>query len=381
MIYLNNAATSFPKPAQVIKSVNNCLKNPIIHAARTGLEREKEDVIYLCRENLAKLFNIADPLHIIFTSGSTEALNLAIFGLELRKTHVITTATEHNSVLRPLVLLKKQGHIELTIVECDAAAFVSPDKVTEAVRTNTGLIVVNHTSNVTGTVQDIQRLAEIAHGCGALILVDASQSAGSIPIDFDGWEIDLMAFTGHKSLYGIQGVGGLCIREGVDLKPLKVGGTGIYSELLEQPKGFPIHYESGTQNTPGIVSILSGTDFIFRKGMKKIHSYKSGLVRKMISELKDITNIKIYNNYENSSYTNFCFNIEGMVPEEVGYILDESFDIVVRTGLHCAPLLLRPLGVAPWGTVRASPSFFTTEKENDIFINAVKEIAAMVRKA
>lgn len=381
MIYFNNAATSYPKPLSVIDAVNDCLKNPVVHAARTGFERERDDVVYLCRENIAKLFNVKDPLRIIFTSGSTEALNLAIFGLGIENTHVITTAIEHNSVLRPLKTLEKLEKIELTIVDCDSAAYVAPEKIKEAIRDNTSLIVVNHSSNVTGTIIDIQAIAKIAHDAGALILVDASQSAGSFPIDFDGWDIDLMAFTGHKSLYGIQGIGGLCIKNDLHLKPLKIGGTGILSEVLYQPEGCPIHYEAGTPNTPGIVSLFAGTNYIFSEGMEKMHNYKSGLVKTIISELKDVPYVTIYNRTEKSSFTNFCFNIDGMVPEEVGYVLDESYDMIVRTGLHCAPLVIEPLGAAPWGTVRVSPSYFTKEEEIEKFIHAIKDIVRIFKKA
>lgn len=380
MIYLNNAATSYPKPQSVIEAVTECLSRPLIHSSRTGLEREKDDYIYLCRENLAKIFNVKDPLHIVFSSGSTESLNLAIKGLNLKGSNVVTTAIEHNSVLRPLKTMELYGEISISVVMCNEKGYIEPDWFNEAITPNTKAVVVNHCSNVTGTVLDIKEIAKIVHKNGAILIVDASQSAGSIPIDFDGWDIDLLAFTGHKSLFGIQGIGGLCIKEGIELKPLKVGGTGILSEVLLQPDGLPIYYEAGTPNTPGIMSLWAGTEFILNEGLEKIHYYKSKLVKKMIKELSEIPEVKIYNDPDHSSFSNFCFNIEGMVPEEVGYMLDSSFDIMVRTGLHCAPLILEPLNVFPWGTVRASPSYFTKEEEIDAFIKAVKDIVYFVKR-
>ena len=374
MVYFNNAASSFPKPQQVIDAVNTFNNNPPIHAARVGFEREPEDVIYNCRANLAKLFNVEDPERIVFTSGSTEALNLAIFGLELKDAHVITTAIEHNSVIRPLKHLERDGTIELTFVDCDETSYVSPEAIANAFRPNTKAVVINHSSNVTGATLDLQAITKLAHDKGAVIIVDASQSAGNIPIDITGWDIDLLAFTGHKSLFGMQGIGGLYIKPGIDLKPLKVGGTGVKSEVLFQPEGMPLYYEAGTQNMPGIVSLNAGVEFILEKGLDHIHETKAAMVKRMINMLKDNPFIKIYTVGDHNSYANFCFNIEGMVPEEVGYALDSCYDIIVRTGLHCAPLLLKPVGVYPWGTVRASPSYFSTITEIDSFIYAIEDI-------
>lgn len=380
MIYLNNAATSFPKPKEVQEAVLASFSGPLVNAARTGLEREDDDIIYLCRVRLADLFNVDDPLHIIFTSGSTEALNLAIRGLNLEGAHVVSTAIEHNSVIRPLKTLEKEGKITLTFVECDRHGWVEPEQLREAIRDDTRAVIVNHCSNVTGTVLDIESISRIAHSQGAYFIVDASQSAGVVPIDCKGWDIDLLAFTGHKSLYGMQGIGGLYIKEGIELKPLKVGGTGILSEVLLQPDGLPIHYEAGTQNIPGIISLYAGVRFIFDKGLENILQHKKRLYQIMFDELKDMEEIEIYSSTEHTSYSNFCFNIKGMVPEEVGYVLDSSFDIIVRTGLHCAPLILKYLGVEPWGTVRASHSYFTTEEDIYKFVEAVKKITLIPKR-
>lgn len=381
MIYLNNAATSFPKPKEVQEAVMASFSGPLVHASRTGLEREDDDIIYLCRCKLADLFNIDDPLHIVFTSGSTEALNLAIKGLPLERGNVIISAIEHNSVIRPLKTLEKEGKITLTIVECDKNGYIEPAQFAEVLRDDTKAIVVNHCSNVTGAVLDIAGISKIAHSIGAYFIVDASQSAGCVPIDCKNWDIDLLAFTGHKSLYGLQGIGGLYIKEGIELKPLKVGGTGILSELLLQPEGMPIHYEAGTLNNPGIISLYAGVQFIHKVGLQKIIEHKKKLYQILFDELGDNPDIEIYSpKNKHTSYSNFCFNVKGMVPEEVGYVLEASFDIWVRTGLHCAPLILPYLGVEPWGTVRASHSYFTTEEEIYKFIEAVKKITKIPKK-
>ena len=373
MIYFNNAATSWPKPPEVSEAVYKYLNEVPCHSARVGLEKDSEDPAQSCREKLCKLFNASESEQFVFTSGSTEALNLAINGLELNNAHVVTTGIEHNSVIRPLKHLELTGKIEITFVDCDETGYVTPESLEAEIRENTRAIVVNHCSNVTGTILDIKAIAEIAHKHDMPVIVDASQSSGAVEIDIDGWGIDLLAFTGHKSLYGMQGIGGLHIKKGLELKPLKVGGTGIKSEVLVQPPGMPIFYEAGTPNVPGIVSMNTGIGFVLEKGVAHIREHKANMVRRIISELAEFPEVKVYTTEKNNSMANFCFNIGGMAPEEVGYFLDSSFDIVVRTGLHCAPLLLKPLGVYPWGTVRASPSYFTTDDEIDLFLVAIKD--------
>lgn len=374
MIYLNNAATSFPKPQSVIDAINEFFKLPPCHSSRSGLEQDVEDIDFLARTKVAMLFKAPDPTHVLFSSGSTESLNLAINGCGLEGGHVVSTCIEHNSVVRPLKTMELANKIELTFVECNETAYVAPEDIENAIKPNTKAIVLNHCSNVTGTLLDLKTICDIAHKHNCLIIVDVSQSAGVVPIDFDGWGIDMLAFTGHKSLFAMQGTGGLIVREGINLKPFKIGGTGILSEILTQPEGFPIHYEAGTPNMPGIASLNAGIDFIFATGMETMHQKKKAIVSRMIDELKNIDRITIYNDPEHSTFANFTFNIAGIVPEEVNYILESSYEIHVRSGLHCAPLLLEALGVHPWGTVRASPSFFTTDDEIDKFLFAVKEI-------
>ncbi|TAL68825.1 MAG: aminotransferase class V-fold PLP-dependent enzyme [Bacteroidetes bacterium] len=382
MIYFNNAATSYPKPKVVFEAVNEYFNAPTCHSARTGLEVDEDDKATNARQKLAKLFNVQDYNQIVFTSGSTEALNLAINGIGLKKgSHVVSTVIEHNSVIRPLKHLERDEGVEVDFVGCDEFTYVEPSKIEEAIKPNTKAVVVNHSSNVTGSILDLDSISKIAHKHDAIIIVDASQSAGNIPIDISGWDIDLISFTGHKSLYGIQGIGGLYLKKGLNVKPLKVGGTGVKSEVLTQPTEMPLYYEAGTPNNPGIVSLDAGVGYILEKGIDVLRKRKTEIVKTFIKEFENYPEIDIYTRGEKNSYVNFCFNIKGMVPEEVGYVLDSSYDITVRTGLHCAPLILKPLGVYPWGTVRVSPSFFTTDNEVDKFIEAIKEtVKTFVRK-
>lgn len=381
MIYLNNTATSYPKPREVIEAVNEFLSHPPVHSSRTGLESSEEDVDYACRANLARLFNADEPLNIVFTSGSTEALNLAIKGLDLKGGHVVSTAIEHNSVIRPLKTLERDRIIDLDFVKCDEYAYVRPEWIEEAMKPNTKAVVVNHCSNVTGTVLDLKEISRIAHKHDAVFIADVSQSAGMLPVDVKECDIDYLAFTGHKSLFGFPGTGGLYMKEPMVLEPLKTGGTGVKSEVLVQPREMTMYYEAGTPNTPGIVSLNAGVKYVLKKGIDEISRYKKTLVDRMMHELKDLPEITTYCHPEHSSHSNFCFNISGMTPEEVNYALESSYDIHVRSGLHCAPLLLEYIGVHPWGTVRASPSYFTTDEEVDKLIDAVKDITKIfVRK-
>jgi cysteine desulfurase family protein len=374
LIYLNNAATTFPKPASVVRAVTEYLNRPPVHAKRSGFGGG-EDIIGSCRAKLAALFNIPSPNQVVFTSGATEALNLAIRGLDFKGGHIVTTTTEHNSVYRPLVELQEAGDIEATLVDCDSTGFVSPEAIAAAVKNETRAIIVNHCSNVTGRVQDLKAIGAAAHVYGVLFIVDASQSAGFLPIDPITDHIDILVFTGHKSLYGLPGSGGLYIREGLRPRPLKTGGTGVRGDLMSQPGDMPLYYEAGTPNSPGITALSAGLDFIQSTGMDTIHRKKEQCIELIYSELKTIPGIRIHgkdgDRYDSSVLS---FEIEGMALNDVVYMLEHSFDIIIRGGLHCAPLVHQALGTYPKGTLRVSPSYFTSEKETGIFIDAIKRI-------
>ena len=277
--------------------------------------------------------------------------------------------------MRPLRKLEKKGQIELSIVGCDKGGNVCPKDVSAAVRKNTRAVIVNHCSNVTGRITDIDALSEICRKKNILFIIDASQSAGCVPIDVAGAGIDILIFTGHKSLYGLPGTGGLYLRPGIAVEPLKVGGTGIKSELEYQPGDVPLLYEAGTPNVPGIVSMRAGVDFILETGMDWINDKKQAHINRIISAFKKEPGIEIYGEAgfgENVSI--LCFNISGVPSEKAGDILENSFGIVLRSGLHCAPLAHKALGTYPDGALRVSPSFFTTSEEIEKFIYAVLEI-------
>jgi cysteine desulfurase family protein len=381
MIYLNNTATSFPKPKVVNDALVEYLNHPPVHSSRSGLDVDDDDIVSNCRQKLCRLVNSDAPENMVLTSGSTESLNMAIKGIDMEGGHVVSTEIEHNSVIRPLKTLEEEGKISVDFAPCDKWGYVSPESIESLIRPNTKAVVVNHCSNVTGTVLDLQKIAAIAHKNGAVIIVDASQSAGLVPIDVKSWEIDYLAITGHKNLFGMPGTGALYMKDKFSLKPLKTGGTGVKSEVLTQPRYMPMFYECGTPNLPGIVSLDAGIGFVLETGIEKISSHKAEMTLSIINELKSIESVIIHTSLENNSLSNFCFNIDGMVPEEVNYVLESSYDIHVRSGLHCAPLLLKSLGVHPWGTVRASSSYFTEQWEIEKFINAIKDIVAtFVRK-
>lgn len=378
-IYLNNAATSFPKPEQVLQAVYDNLGKPPFHHARTGYEQQVMDVVLECRKELADLFNAPVPERLIFSSGSTESLNLVLNGLPIDGKHVVTTSMEHNSVLRPLKTMEREGRISCSIINCDHNGLVHHEEIERAIQTNTGAVVVNHCSNVTGAINNLQEIGHITRQKGVFFIADVSQSAGVHDIDVQGMNIDILVFTGHKSLYGIQGVGGAYIGEGITLKPLKVGGTGVRSDYLFQPESLPMYYEAGTQNIPGIVSLYEGVKYIKAQGMDSIRKKKEELIEIMMhNSLKEEQIITYPQKDCEEKTTIFSFNIKGIDPDDVGYILENSFGIVVRAGLHCAPLIHKNIGTFPKGSVRISPSHFTTYSDIQVFNKAMDQIVQMV---
>ena len=379
MIYLNNAATSYPKPDYVSEAVCAYIKNIPFHSLRTGLETKNVNNIDLAREKLAQLFNIQNPDCIVFTSGATSALNLAIMGLEPEKQdHFITTSTEHNSVIRPLKTLQYDKGIQLTIVDCDKNGIIDPQNIEQAIQSNTKAIIVNHASNVVGTVIDIDNISRIARKNGVMLVVDGAQSAGAIPIDLSKMQADIFIFAGHKSLFGLPGIGGLYINETIRLKPIIVGGTGVRSDLLTQPQTIPMYYEAGTPNMPGIISLKHGADFILETGMDSIMNKKNRLIDMIYHSLCKIDRVILYGERKKKQTAVVSFNIRGVKPDEVTYILENSFQIITRSGLHCAPLIHKALGSYPDGSVRISPSYFSEESEIQAAIDAIKSIASAI---
>lgn len=383
MIYFDNAATSYPKPKEVGRAMLNFLEKVGASPGRSGhrLSIESGRLLYQTRESLAELFKVPDPLRIIFTLNVTEALNLVLKGLLRPEDQVITSSMEHNSVMRPLRELEKRG-VEVKVVSCSPEGLLDPQDIEKSIKKNTKLIVLNYGSNVIGTLLPIAEVGEIARKYNILFLVDAAQTAGCYPLDIKKDNIDLLAFTGHKALFGPPGTGGLVVGEKVDIKklnPLKAGGTGSRSEWEEQPDFLPDIYESGTPNTVGLSGLNEGVRFILKEGVDKIRQHELELTQKLIEGLKEIPGVIVYGEDRiKDRVAVTSFNIEDQLPSEVGLRLDEEYNIMSRAGLHCAPVAHKTIGTFPTGTIRFSLSWFNTFEEVEQTILAVRNIARRV---
>ncbi len=373
-IYFDNAATTFPKPETVINAMDNYFRSggsPGRSGHRMSVEAGR--TILDSRDLLADLFNIEDPFQIVFTQNATEALNLSIFGLLGTDDHVITSSMEHNSVMRPLRYLEQNG-LELSIIPCSENGDFDPDEITPLIKKNTRALFLTHASNVTGSIMPLSEAGKISREYGLVFCVDSAQTAGTIPIDVNDMNMDLLAFTGHKSLFGPQGTGGLYIRKGLekDLSPILMGGTGSRSEFEEQPDFMPDKYESGTPNTPGIAGLGAGIDYILSEGIDIIRAREKALTDIFLDGLSSIAGVTIYGPTDKSKRTSVVsFNINGMSPSETALKLHEEHGIMSRPGLHCAPSAHKTIGSYPEGTVRFSFGYFNTEDEINIALEAV----------
>jgi cysteine desulfurase family protein len=377
MIYLDNAATSWPKPAGVARSVSAALTRCAGNPGRTShhLAMDAAALIQECRENLAQLFRITNPLRICFTSNATEALNLAIKGLLSPGDHAICSSMEHNSVWRPLTALVERG-VEFSIAEADSSGVVDVAAVERLLRPNTKLIAIIHASNVNGAIQPVAAIGALVRARGIPFLVDASQSAGAIPIDVQAMRIDLLAFPGHKGLLGPQGTGGLYVSEAVNLRPLKEGGTGSESNSAHQPLFYPDRLESGTLNLPGIAGLNESAHYLLRKGVETIALKEAMRTKRLLASLAKIEGVAVYGPpVELPRAPVVSFNLLGMDPVCVAAELEKRADIACRPGWHCAALAHRTQGTQETGTVRFSPGSFTTMTEIDFVLNAVAELA------
>lgn len=374
MIYFNQAATSWPKPESVREAVLSSLEQLPVSQNRSAVANEIGDVFLNCRKKIAALFNIKEYKRIYFTSSATDAFNKIIPGLCLENKKILVTANEHNAVLRPLY--NNYSSENIAVAGCDKWGFLDIDSFKSSLNKDVKAVFVNHCSNVTGAVQDIKLISEMVHEAGALLILDVSQSAGIVDIDVDGNDIDVLVFTGHKGLYGPTGTGGFYISPAVKLKPVVFGGTGYDSRNVYADFNNP-EYEVGTQNLHGISGLMAGVEFVEKTGVINIAGQEKKLIDFIRHGLKDIDKIHIYGN-EKCEGPVFSFNVEGLKPHDVSYILKNSYDIITRSGIHCAPFIHETIGSGEDGCVRASVSYFNTEDEAETFVSAVKEIAGLI---
>lgn len=376
MIYLDNAATTMKKPQCVIDAVVNAMTH-MGNAGRGANEAslDASRIIYDTREKISDLVNLKNPSRVAFTCNSTESLNTAIKGILTNKDHAITTSLEHNSVLRPLYELEEKG-MELSVVQCDENGNINYDDFEKLIKENTKAIVCTHASNLVGNVLDVKKIGQIAKKHNLVFIVDASQSAGVFPIDMQDMNIDILCFTGHKGLLGPQGTGGLCVREGINVRPLKVGGSGVNTFSKTQPEAMPTILEAGTLNGHAIAGLNAALDYLKEEGIENIQKREEELMFRFYNGIKDIKDIKIYGNFENKRAAIVTFNIGDIDSAAFSDELSLYHDISTRPGAHCAPLMHKAMNTVEQGAVRFSFSHYNTEEEIDTAINAVKEIAS-----
>lgn len=374
MIYFDNAATTLKKPQCVKDAVMNALDS-MGNSGRGAYESSlcASRTIYEARVALADLFGAPNPNRVIFTSNATEALNTAIFGLFAEGDHIISTDLEHNSVLRPLYELKNRG-CEVDFVPADCEGRIRLADFESLRKANTKGVVVTHGSNLTGAVVDVAKIGAWAHENGLLLIVDASQTAGLVPINMGEMNIDVLCFTGHKGLMGPQGTGGICLSESVDICPLKMGGTGVLSYSETQPDRYPNHLEAGTLNAHGIAGLLTAVEYIKEVGIEKIYSTEHELYTRFVEGTAKIPGIKIYGG-DFRHLPIVSLNISDIPSSEVSNILSEKYGVETRSGAHCAPRLHEALGTKEQGAVRFSFGFFNTIDEVDCAVKALEDIA------
>ena len=379
MIYLDNAATTLIKPDSVIEAVVSAMKTQG-NASRGahGATLTASRAVYDARVKIAKFFNFDKPSNVVFTCNSTEALNIAISGLIKDGDHVVSTDTEHNSVLRPLYHLRDTKNIDLQFVKANEKGILCISDFEKIISKKTKAVVVNHISNLTGNVNDIKKISDIAHDAGAVLIVDGSQSAGTMNVDVKALGIDVYCFTGHKGLFGPQGTGGLLVRDDIEIEPFKRGGSGVQTYNEDQPKEYPTRLEAGTLNSHGIAGLSAAIDFISEVGVINIHKKEVELTKYFYDAVMKIDGVKVYGDF--SDFDNHAaivsLNVKDYDSGEVADALSNDYGIATRSGAHCAPRLHIALGTKNQGAVRFSFSYFTTYEELDVAISALKEIAS-----
>lgn len=376
-VYLDNAATTYPKPESVYRAMDSFMRETGGSAGRSGHWRAVETgrLVYAARASLAGLLGIHDPLRVIFTRNATEALNLAIWGLVKPGDHVLTSSMEHNSVMRPLEAAHAVG-VEYTVVRCDAEGRLDPADVDKGIRPETSLVVLTHASNVTGTILPVEEVADITSRKGVVLLVDAAQTIGRLPLDISSG-IDLVAFAGHKELFGPQGTGGLYIREGTEVNPLCYGGTGSRSGELQQPAELPERFESGTLNAPGIVGLGAGVEFVSSRGIAKIREHELELLERLLEGLGHLDRVTVLGPAGAGERVGIVpVTIDDLSAAEAAEVLDARYGIAVRAGLHCSPSAHETIGTLETGALRISVSAMNVESDIDYLLECLREIAA-----
>jgi cysteine desulfurase family protein len=380
-MYLDNAATSYPKPEVVYETVLRVMREVGASPGRGGHRRSLEAarLLFQAREAVADFIGAADSSRIIFTGNATGALNLALQGTLQPGDHVVTTTMEHNSLLRPLYALRDRG-VELTIVAAESDGVVAVDQLRQALRPNTALVAVSHVSNVCGAIQPLEEIAQLCHAAGVRLLVDAAQSAGHLPLSVTDLPIDMLAAPGHKGLLGPSGTGFLYVAPHIDLRPVLQGGTGTNSTAEAQPLIVPDGFEAGTHNVPALAGLQAGIDYLTARAIGAVHQFESDLLLQAEQALRDIDGVTVHGPHNPAQRCSvLSFTIAGLDATELAAELDQRFDIALRAGLHCAPLAHRTLGTLPGGTVRLSPGLFTTPEEIAFFADAVVQCARTVR--
>jgi len=377
-IYLDNAATAFPKPESVCVAVDCTMRRFTANPGRGGhhMALDAARIVLDAREAVAGFFGAADSSRVVFTASATEAINLALFGLLQPGDRVVTTSMEHNAVVRPLRALQERG-VEVVKVQSDRYGFVAPSALVEACQPKPRMLVMSHCSNVTGTVQAIEEIGPWCRSQGILLLVDAAQSAGHFPIHVGEMGIDLLAASGHKGLMGPPGTGFLYLREGLHLQPLIYGGTGTLSDSEQQPEDLPERLESGTLNTVGLAGLLAAIQFFETEGFEQVQSHQTLLLQQLLAGLSSLPGIMLYGPADARVHGGaVSFSVDSFDPAAFGFRLDREYGICCRVGLHCAPDAHRSIGTYPKGTIRVSPGYFNTSQDIDSLLSALQTLSA-----
>jgi cysteine desulfurase/selenocysteine lyase len=384
LIYLDNGATSYPKPEEVYSFMDHFYRNFGVNPGRSGYDLclESGEVIENTRKQLAKFFNGKDPKRLCFSYNSTDALNLVINGMLRKGDHAISTNIEHNSVLRPLYHKSTEEGVEVDYIPVDSKGFLNPDDVKKKFKKNTKLVIVNHASNVIGTIQPIKEIGKLCKENGIPFAIDASQSAGKVAIDIEDQNVDIVCFTGHKSLLGPTGIGGIYVKEGIEINLTRSGGTGVRSAVRTHLYEYPYRLEYGTLNSIGVAGLHAGVKWLEEKGMETIHEHEMKLTVMLRDGLKDVEGVVTYCMDDLTDHIGiFLFNVEGFEALNVGTLLDVDYNIAARTGLHCAPLIHEHIGTMDiHGAVRFGVGPFNTEEHISAAIEAVKEIVDLRKK-